>query len=145
MPRSRERAKEISAVKSHVRLSSVQAHQLVVQLCLLHQALQSLRQRRVCPNLIRAFGTRSLVVTNSREAAPRSRAWFPYRSPTSARLSLSTVSHVHMLAVSISATCQGVRERRGLQQVQWRCGPIPRGLPLGEAPVSLLIVTQSCR
>src|SRR5882762_3914075 len=145
MPRSRERAKEISAVKSHVCLSSVQAHQARCFSCACCTRLFKARGSAECVRTWCApFGTRFVLVTNRSRSSSTLEGLVPIpESHLQRRLSLSTVSHVHMLAVSIYSHLSGRPRTPRTPARSRRCRPIPGGLQLGEAPVSLLIVTPS--
>jgi len=146
MPRSRERAKEISAVKSHVRLSSVHgAPGSLFQLCLLQQgsskpeAAQSVSEPGTRPSALASWWYEQV----EKQLHARGLGSHTGVPPSAPLVTQHCKPRAHACCVYIPATCQGVRERRGLQQDQGRCGPIPGGLPLGEAPVSLLIVTPN--
>src|SRR5882762_2567675 len=131
MPRSRERAKEISAVKSHVCLSSVQAHQARCFSCACCTRLFKARGSAECVRTWYApFGTRFVLVTNRSRSSSTLEGLVPIpESHHQRRLSLSTASHAHMLAVSIYSHLSGRPRTPRAPARSRRCGQIAGGLP----------------
>jgi hypothetical protein len=129
------------ARECHGHLSGEEPRALIVapgapgslfQLCLLHEALQSVRQSRVCPNLVRTL-RQSIRRGNEQIEKP-----------------LTLVTHhckprAYACWYLYTATCRGVHERRRLQRDQGAAGRSQEASTLAKRPSPCLSRAQSLR